>query len=86
MTAEGTKPVQLSASQIRVILIGVAVAVVLMFLLGLLWDLLWKAAGVLIAVCFIAMGLRFLFGRGLPKFLTRALDKGEQDEDGGNNP
>lgn len=77
---------QLSASQIRTILIGVAVAVVLMFLLGLLWDLLWKAAGVLIAVCFIAMGLRFLFGRGLPKFLTRAMEKGEQNEEDRDNP
>jgi len=66
---------QLSATQIRSLLIGVAVTLGVLFLLGLLWDLLWKIAGILIAVCFIAMGLRFLFGRGLPKIFTRAFDK-----------
>lgn len=68
---------RLSAAQIRMILIGVAVTLGVLFLLGLLWDLLWKIAGALIAVCLIAMGLRFLFGRGLPKFFSRAFNKDE---------
>lgn len=68
---------QLSATQIKAILIGVAVTLGVMFLLGLLWDLLWKIAGILIAVCLITMGLRFLFGAGLPKSLKRAFGKSE---------
>ncbi|MCC6573336.1 MAG: hypothetical protein IT462_06035 [Planctomycetes bacterium] len=69
--------VQLSATQIRAILIGVAVTLGVMFLLGLLWDLLWKIAGILIAVCLITMGLRFLLGAGLPKMFKRAADNDE---------
>ncbi|KAA0217130.1 hypothetical protein EDM80_03645 [bacterium] len=66
---------ELTKTQWKYIAIGVVAAVGFMFLLGLLWDLLWKLAGILIAVGLIALGIRFLFGKGLPDSLIDKVDK-----------
>lgn len=66
---------ELSKTQWKYIAIGILVLVVGMFLLGVLWDLLWKLAGILIAVLLITIGIRFLFGKGMPDALIDKLDK-----------
>lgn len=65
---------ELSKTQWKYIAIGILVLVVGMFLLGVLWDLLWKLAGIVIAVVLIFIGIRFLFGKGLPDSLIDKMD------------
>ncbi|CAG0987312.1 hypothetical protein PLCT2_02261 [Planctomycetaceae bacterium] len=65
---------ELTKTQWKYIAIGIMVLVVGMFLLGVLWDLLWKLAGILIAVLLISIGIRFLFGKGLPDSLIDKMD------------
>jgi len=66
---------ELTKTQWKYIAIGVIALVVGLFLFGLLIDLLWKLAGILIAVALIAIGIRFLFGKGIPDSLIDKMDE-----------
>jgi len=68
---------ELSKTQWKYIAIGMIVLVVGLFLFGLLIDLLWKLAGIVIALCLITLGIRFLFGKGIP---DKFLDKPDDDK------
>ena len=66
---------ELSKTQWKYVALGVIALVVGLFLFGLLIDLLWKVAGILIAVALIAIGSRFVFGKGLPDSLIDKMDE-----------
>ncbi|MCA8912104.1 MAG: hypothetical protein KDB82_10395 [Planctomycetes bacterium] len=75
----------LSPTTVKYIAIGVLIAVAVLLIGAIVWDLLKIVAGLLIGGGLIYLGVRFLMGKGLPKNMEKLVDKavnaGKDDKD-----
>lgn len=71
----------LSPKTIKYIAIGVVVVVVGLVITSYVWDLLKTAIGVGIGVAFVVIGIRVMFGKGLPSSIEKAVNKATGGED-----
>lgn len=65
----------LSPTAIKYIAIAVVVLVACLLIVSIVWDALKLAIGLLIGVGLIYLGIRFLFGKGLPPAMKKVADK-----------
>ncbi len=65
----------LSPTTIKYISIAVVVVVVCLLVVSIVWDALKLAVGLLIGLGLIYLGVRFLFGKGLPSGMKKLADK-----------
>jgi divalent metal cation (Fe/Co/Zn/Cd) transporter len=65
----------LSPKAVKYIAIGVIVAVAVLLIGAIVWDILKIAAGILIGGGLIYLGIRFLLGKGLPENVQKLADK-----------
>ncbi|MEE9311336.1 MAG: hypothetical protein V3V10_02880 [Planctomycetota bacterium] len=65
----------LSPRTIKYIAVGVIVVVVGLVITSYVWDLLKTAIGVGIGVAFVVIGIRVMFGKGLPSSIEKAVNK-----------
>ncbi|MCA8937221.1 MAG: hypothetical protein KDB68_13565 [Planctomycetes bacterium] len=59
----------------KYIAIGVLIAVGVLLIGAIVWDILKVVAGLLIGFGLIYLGIRFLLGKGLPKNMEKLVDK-----------
>ena len=75
----------LSPTTVKYIAIGVLIAVAVLLIGAIVWDVLKVIAGLLIGGGLIYLGIRFLMGKGLPKNMEKLVDKavsaGKDDKD-----
>jgi hypothetical protein len=74
----------LSPTTVKYIAIGVLIAVAVLLIGAIVWDVLKVVAGLLIGGGLIYLGVRFLMGKGLPKNMEKLVDKAvkaSKDED-----
>lgn len=65
----------LSPTAVKYIAIAVVVLVASLLIVSIVWDALKLAIGLLIGVGLIYLGIRFLFGKGLPPAMKKVADK-----------
>ena len=65
----------LSPTTVKYIAIGVLIAVGVLLIGAIVWDILKVVAGLLIGFGLIYLGIRFLMGKGLPKNMEKLVDK-----------
>ncbi|MCA8919243.1 MAG: hypothetical protein KDB32_09195 [Planctomycetes bacterium] len=65
----------LSPTTVKYIAIGVLIAVGVLLIGAIVWDILKVVAGLLIGFGLIYLGIRFLLGKGLPKNMEKLVDK-----------
>ncbi|MBK8207120.1 MAG: hypothetical protein IPK87_10095 [Planctomycetes bacterium] len=65
----------LSPTTIKYIAIAIVVVVVCLLVVSIVWDALKIAVGLLIGLGLIYLGVRFLFGKGLPSSMKMLADK-----------
>lgn len=76
----------LSPTTIKYIAIAVLIAVGVLLIGAIVWDILKIVAGLLIGGGLIYLGMRFLLGKGLPANMQKLTDKAmksdeEEDKD-----
>ena len=64
----------LSPTTVKYIAIGVLIAVGVLLIGAIVWDILKVVAGLLIGFGLIYLGIRFLLGKGLPKNMEKLVD------------
>ena len=65
----------LSPTTVKYIAIGVLIAVGVLLIGAIVWDILKVVAGLLIGFGLIYLGIRFLLGKGRPKNMEKLVDK-----------
>ncbi|MBX3458438.1 MAG: hypothetical protein KF696_00570 [Planctomycetes bacterium] len=65
----------LSPTAVKYIAIAIVVLVACLLIVSIVWDALKLAIGLLIGVGLIYLGIRFLFGKGLPPAMKKVADK-----------
>lgn len=75
----------LPPTAIKYIAIAVIVAVAILLIGAIMWDILKIAVGLLIGGGLIYLGFRFLLGKGLPSNMKKLADKAMKSDDGEEN-